>query len=134
MRNIPFIIVTKKHLCSKPTSYLLLYMDYFLSHFLITLFSRCEFTNNLPNVSRFGDGYATFEWGWPVAGWGGGSTEIKFLTSLSLLCRKSSTLSCLRLVNVSGRLCKEFSLSARVCKPVRCPSSCGNDTNLFPYK
>lgn len=56
------------------------------------------------------------------------------LTSLSLLCLKSRTLSSFKLIRVLGRLVKEFSLNASVCKFTKHPISEGNEDNLFPYK
>jgi len=55
-------------------------------------------------------------------------------TSLNLLCLRSSTRSLVRLAKVSGSNCKEFSLRASVCRPVRWPNSDGKIGSLLPYR
>ena len=62
------------------------------------------------------------------------NSEYWSCTSQSLLCRRSSIRSLVRVDRVSGRLCSEFSLSANVCRLVRLPSSAGSETSLLPYR
>ncbi len=62
------------------------------------------------------------------------SNKTIFLTSLNLLCRKSSTFNCTRRSIVSGRVVNEFSLKAKTFKLTKLPISGGNCCIRLLYK